>query len=145
MSRAACRGKNPDLFFPRKGQHPDRAKAICLTCTVQGPCSDYADGTATEYGVWAGSLRTPRIKFIPCLLPVGLLEWDEPEYLPAGFLAWADVLSGPTLPEGFVLWDDAPKENYAPEVAQPYEYQVLRGMPGTLGSRELGEGLIATG
>lgn len=52
--QAACRGMNPDLFFPEFGflLEPD-VPAACGRCPVRGECLDYAI-THDEQGVWGG-------------------------------------------------------------------------------------------
>lgn len=57
MREAACRGKDPDLFFPRQGSNSRAGKRVCATCTVRPECNQYADATDSE-GIWAGELRT---------------------------------------------------------------------------------------
>lgn len=39
---AACRGMDPDLFFPPAGHVPRRAKAICESCPVTDECLAFA-------------------------------------------------------------------------------------------------------
>lgn len=57
MKDAACKGKDPDLFFLKQGQSARLAKEICLTCPVIAPCRVYAEETDSE-GVWGGDLRS---------------------------------------------------------------------------------------
>lgn len=44
MDFAACRGVNPDLFFPERwdGHGEESAKAVCAVCPVCRPCLEYA-------------------------------------------------------------------------------------------------------
>ena len=70
--QAACRGADPDLFFPVKGgtaQHEVvvRAKAICALCPVSDACLDHALAHGERQGIWGGltererrPLRSPR-------------------------------------------------------------------------------------
>lgn len=61
-TKAACRGPRASLFFPpstfeRKADRLLRerqAKAICRTCTVTGPCLQYALSIREPHGVWGG-------------------------------------------------------------------------------------------
>ena len=53
MHRAACAGKDPELFFPEKGISAQRAKAICDTCPVRVPCLQFAVENHV-FGVWGG-------------------------------------------------------------------------------------------
>lgn len=52
MRHAACRGKDREMFFPRRGENVSEAKAVCATCPVKAECADY--GLPEKYGVWGG-------------------------------------------------------------------------------------------
>jgi WhiB family redox-sensing transcriptional regulator len=62
LSRGACIGEDPELFFPVGKTGPsrpqvDRAKQVCHHCPVQQHCLDVAlgrSGPVQEYGVWGG-------------------------------------------------------------------------------------------
>ena len=63
--RAACRGSDPDLFFPLKGDHRCVAPAltICARCTVKQECLDYANSRPIEkFGIWGGQVEKQRRK-----------------------------------------------------------------------------------
>lgn len=64
MERAACVGKDPELFFPSQGQWEQaaRARAVCATCPVIGRCRDHAEALNPEFGIWAGESRPERRK-----------------------------------------------------------------------------------
>lgn len=56
---AACRGADPDLFFPLGTTGPAvdqilKAKEICAICPVQEECLEYSLLTNQEAGVWGG-------------------------------------------------------------------------------------------
>jgi WhiB family transcriptional regulator, redox-sensing transcriptional regulator len=56
---AACRGADPELFFPVSSTGPSlvqirEAKAICAACPVRQPCLAYALDTRQEFGIWGG-------------------------------------------------------------------------------------------
>lgn len=56
---AACRGSDPELFFPVSTTGPSidqirRAKAICARCPVRQPCLAYALATGQDFGIWGG-------------------------------------------------------------------------------------------
>ena len=57
MRFAACRGQDPELFFPSQGKSLAAGKAICRTCTVKRSCRNYAEET-NSVGLWAGELRS---------------------------------------------------------------------------------------
>jgi hypothetical protein len=54
MADAACRGIDPDLFFPEKGESAFRAKAVCGRCRVRQACLAYALANNERFGVWGG-------------------------------------------------------------------------------------------
>lgn len=54
---AACKNMGPDVFFPGRGKSRKLAKATCARCPVQSECSDYADRSFTEHGIWGGITR----------------------------------------------------------------------------------------
>jgi len=59
---AACKGMDPDIFFPERGDHDGVrvAKAVCLTCPVKTDCRD-AHINERE-GIWGGmSSRERRV------------------------------------------------------------------------------------
>jgi len=60
MRRANCRGLNPDLFYPRRGESAEEAKAVCDGCEVRAECLEHALATGEKYGVWGGLAERPR-------------------------------------------------------------------------------------
>lgn len=58
--QAACRGMDPELFFPKVGHKEEAkaAKAVCATCPVKEPC--YDAGRLEYYGIWGGTTRKER-------------------------------------------------------------------------------------
>lgn len=58
-AKAACRDKDPELFFPVGNtgaayQQIEEAKAVCRTCKVIDACLKCALDTNQDYGVWGG-------------------------------------------------------------------------------------------
>ena len=56
---AACRGENPELFFPIGRSAPavrqlQQAKAVCGQCAVQSLCLEWAMLAGIDDGVWGG-------------------------------------------------------------------------------------------
>jgi len=51
---ASCREHDPEIFFPDKGDSPNRAKRICAGCPVRIDCLNYALRHGVRYGVWGG-------------------------------------------------------------------------------------------
>ena len=56
MDRAACKGKDVDLFFPQREEMDKLAAArkICIACPVREECLAYALHFKIRYGVWGG-------------------------------------------------------------------------------------------
>lgn len=55
---AACRGLDPNLFFPERGTTAGPAKAVCKTCPVKAECLEA--GWDEHFGVWGGMTRKDR-------------------------------------------------------------------------------------
>jgi WhiB family redox-sensing transcriptional regulator len=59
MSRGACHGEDPELFFPigetlAALRQADTAKMVCGRCGVRAQCLAYVQGTDHE-GIWGGT------------------------------------------------------------------------------------------
>lgn len=53
--RAACRGTDPEMFFPPPCAAPPRvAKRICAGCPVRAKCLEYALANGERHGIWGG-------------------------------------------------------------------------------------------
>jgi WhiB family redox-sensing transcriptional regulator len=64
MPGSACRGEDPELFFPVAAAGPAlaqvfAAKAVCLGCAVRAACLSYALATA-QAGIWGGTTQEER-------------------------------------------------------------------------------------
>jgi WhiB family redox-sensing transcriptional regulator len=65
-SAAACRGCDPELFFPVSSTGPNfeqqvtEAKAVCDRCPVRAKCLDFALRTGQTHGVWGGMSEQER-------------------------------------------------------------------------------------
>ncbi|WP_370081418.1 WhiB family transcriptional regulator [Streptacidiphilus sp. MAP12-16] len=64
-SQAACRGEDPEIFFPEVERGPGarelaRAKAVCGGCPVALPCLEWALSTGQRTGVWGGTSESER-------------------------------------------------------------------------------------
>ncbi|MCI0386399.1 WhiB family transcriptional regulator [Streptomyces sp. CNQ085] len=62
---AACRGEDPELFFPigdggLARQQTARARAVCLGCPVMPQCRDWAVRSGETEGVWGGTTAAER-------------------------------------------------------------------------------------
>jgi WhiB family redox-sensing transcriptional regulator len=65
MARSACRGEDPELFFPLAtaslaSAQVSSAKAVCGRCPVQANCLSYALLTEQGDGIWGGTTREER-------------------------------------------------------------------------------------
>lgn len=55
-ARAACRGMDPDAFFPARGESVSAALDVCAGCPVRAECFDFAMAQESSlHGVWAGT------------------------------------------------------------------------------------------
>jgi WhiB family redox-sensing transcriptional regulator len=64
MPGGACRGKDPELFFPITAAGPAlaqivAAKAVCFRCVVRAACMSYAITTG-QAGIWGGTTEEER-------------------------------------------------------------------------------------
>ncbi len=53
-ARAACRGMDPDTFFPGRGAPTREAKAVCARCPVKADCLKAALEERERFGIWGG-------------------------------------------------------------------------------------------
>ena len=51
---AVCRGSDPRLFFPERGESTTDAKAMCARCPVADQCHEDAMVHGTKHGIWGG-------------------------------------------------------------------------------------------
>ena len=77
MTEAACRGLDPETWFPEQGKdsrlrskHPRTtmkavtrlAQRICEDCPVKRECADYAIDTDSRYGIWGATTAPDRTR-----------------------------------------------------------------------------------
>jgi WhiB family redox-sensing transcriptional regulator len=62
--RAACRGADPDIFYPVSDEEAEDAKAICALCPVQRACLEWALNNRESDGVWGGATERERRRII---------------------------------------------------------------------------------
>lgn len=62
--RAACRGVDPDIFFPVSDEEAEGAKAVCAGCSVREACLEYALVNREHDGVWGGATERERRRLI---------------------------------------------------------------------------------
>lgn len=53
-NHAACRGVNPNLFHPQRGETVAYAKQVCRGCPVAVECLTYAETEGERQSVWGG-------------------------------------------------------------------------------------------
>ncbi|MGI9032453.1 MAG: WhiB family transcriptional regulator [Acidimicrobiales bacterium] len=63
--RAACRGRDPDVFFPVGStgaavEETQVAKQLCGPCLVREECLQFALKTNQESGIWGGTTEDER-------------------------------------------------------------------------------------
>lgn len=58
--QSVCKGVNPDLFFPTRGESSDPAKAVCARCPVDVECLQQALVDREVHGVWGGTSEKER-------------------------------------------------------------------------------------
>lgn len=61
---AACRGVDPDIFFPVTEEESEDAKAICNQCSAQQACLEWALTNREKEGVWGGATERERRRII---------------------------------------------------------------------------------
>ena len=57
---AACRGCDPNLFFPERGVSTDEAKKVCKGCPVRAECLEFALVNVEKFGVFGGTSERER-------------------------------------------------------------------------------------
>lgn len=60
--KAACLGKDPEMFFPLPGGDPYPAKAVCASCTVAEQCLAFAMIHDQRWGIWGGLTEDERTR-----------------------------------------------------------------------------------
>lgn len=61
---AACRGLDPEIFYPATDEDADEAKAVCDQCPVRGLCLEHALARRERDGVWGGMTERERRRII---------------------------------------------------------------------------------
>lgn len=61
-AEGACRGKNPQWWYPSQGgaTHAAKALRICATCPVKTECLDWAIEAGEGHGIWGGLMEAER-------------------------------------------------------------------------------------
>ena len=61
---AACRGVDPDVFYPPPDEEAEIAKAVCAQCNVRQACLEYALANRERDGVWGGATEKERRRIV---------------------------------------------------------------------------------
>lgn len=75
QQHAACRGANPAMFFPEKGNvvAARQARDICATCPVIDPCLEQALLDREAEGIWGNTTPKER-RVLRRLVPGGVVR-----------------------------------------------------------------------
>ena len=61
---AACRGIDPNIFYPVSDDDAEEAKSICAACPVRQACLEYALANRERDGVWGGATERERRRLV---------------------------------------------------------------------------------
>ncbi|GAC1517751.1 MAG: hypothetical protein NVS1B12_05640 [Acidimicrobiales bacterium] len=61
---AACRGVDPDIFYPASDEEAEVAKSICAQCNARQTCLEYALANRERDGVWGGATEKERRRLL---------------------------------------------------------------------------------
>jgi len=62
--RGACRGLDPEVFYPETDEEASEAKSVCSACHVQLTCLEHALSYREKEGVWGGATERERRRMI---------------------------------------------------------------------------------
>jgi WhiB family redox-sensing transcriptional regulator len=62
--RGACRGLDPEIFYPPSEDDVSEAKMICGTCAVREACLEYALDNREGDGIWGGATERERRRML---------------------------------------------------------------------------------
>jgi WhiB family redox-sensing transcriptional regulator len=61
---AACRGLDPEIFYPASDDDAEAAKGVCNGCAVRMPCLEYALSNREHDGIWGGATEKERRRIV---------------------------------------------------------------------------------
>jgi WhiB family redox-sensing transcriptional regulator len=61
---AACRGVDPEVFYPASEEESGPAKVVCGRCPVRQPCLEFALASREREGVWGGATERERRRML---------------------------------------------------------------------------------
>lgn len=62
--KGACRGIDPEVFYPVEDADAEQAKSICAVCAVRHACLEHALTSREKEGVWGGATERERRRII---------------------------------------------------------------------------------
>ena len=65
QANGACRGADPELFFPPTDEEAAVAKSYCATCPVRVTCLAFSIERNERFGVWGGLTEKERARLTP--------------------------------------------------------------------------------
>jgi len=63
-NRAACKGIDPEIFFPVSEEDAEPAKEICAVCPVRESCLEHALANREREGIWGGFTERERRRIV---------------------------------------------------------------------------------
>jgi WhiB family transcriptional regulator, redox-sensing transcriptional regulator len=61
---SACRGLDPEIFYPPTDEEAATAKVVCSACSVRETCLDFALRGREKEGVWGGATEKERRRIL---------------------------------------------------------------------------------
>lgn len=61
---AACRGVDPEIFYPASEEEAEVAKTVCAACPVREACLEFALASRERDGVWGGATERDRRRLL---------------------------------------------------------------------------------
>lgn len=61
---SACRGLDPEIFYPATDEEAAVAKRVCHGCSVQETCLEFALQGREKEGVWGGASERERRRIL---------------------------------------------------------------------------------
>ncbi|HEV3226197.1 MAG TPA: WhiB family transcriptional regulator [Acidimicrobiales bacterium] len=62
--QSACRGLDPEIFYPPSDEEAEVAKTVCMGCSVRQACLEHALGSRERDGVWGGCTEKERRRIV---------------------------------------------------------------------------------
>ncbi len=63
-SKGACRGLDPEIFYPASDEEAGPAKDVCGACNVRQQCLEFALVNREREGVWGGATEKERRRIL---------------------------------------------------------------------------------